>query len=101
LKALRDILPNLLQDKYFAAEVVSMSSSIISSGQQPDPSEVGLFDTPNKARQRSYELLSKKYTSFEIGNSPTALYHIVVFFDPLSALGQKWSSIIQVCTCHF
>lgn len=78
-----------------------MSSSIIASSHQPDPSEVGLFDTPKKARQRSYELLSKDYTAVEMGNNTTALYHIAVLVDPLSELGQKWSSIIQVCTSFF
>jgi UDP-glucose:glycoprotein glucosyltransferase len=42
--------------------VVAMVSSIISSGQQPDPSQTGLFDAPAKPRQRNYELLSDNYT---------------------------------------
>jgi UDP-glucose:glycoprotein glucosyltransferase len=100
LKALKDT-PGLLKDKYSAAELISMSTSIIASDHQPDPSEVGLFDTPNKARQRSYELLNKEFTSFEIGDNSTALYHIAVLVDPLSEQGQKWSSIIQVCTSVF
>lgn len=98
MKALRDVSPGLLEDKYRAAEAVSMSSSVITSSQQPDPSEIGLFAAPAKPRQRNYELLEKEYTSFEFGNNSTALYRAVVLVDPLSESGQKWSSIIQVRT---
>ena len=98
LKALQEIAPGLLEDKYITADTVSMSASAISSSHQPDPSEIGLFETPIKARQRNYELLNKKHTSFQLGNNSTALYHIAVLVDPLSENGQKWSSIVQVCT---
>ena len=101
LKALQDVLPRLLEDTYAAAEVISMTTSIIASSHQPDPSEVGLFDTPNKARQRSYQHLSQEYTSFRMGNNSTALYHIAILLDPLSEHGQKWSSIIEVCFRFF
>ncbi|KAF8989563.1 UDP-glucose:glycoprotein glucosyltransferase-domain-containing protein, partial [Cyathus striatus] len=77
------------------AELTSMSSSIISSMQQPDPSEIGLFDAPQKPRMTNYKLLDAKYTSYELGDSSTALYHVVVLLDPLSEIAQKWSSILQ------
>lgn len=75
-----------------------MSTSVIASSQQPDPSEIGLFDAPIKPRQKTYELLEKEHTSFDFGNNSTALYRIVVLVDPLSESGQKWSSIVQVRT---
>jgi UDP-glucose:glycoprotein glucosyltransferase len=75
-----------------------MSTSVIASSQQPDPSEIGLFAAPAKPRQKNYELLEKEFTSFEFGNHSTALYRVVVLVDPLSESGQKWSSIIQVRT---
>ena len=97
------------------SNIVSMSSSIIAAIQLPDPSEAGLFDAPQRPRQRAYQLLDSKYTyvlfwddvwcllsiyyirAFEYGNNATALYHIAVLVDPLSETAQKWSSIIQVC----
>ena len=91
-----------------------MSSSIISSNQQPDPSQTGLFDTPRKLRQRNYQLILDNYTfvshvlrscssissfvcrAFETGNSSSALYHIAVLLDPISEAAQKWSSLMGV-----
>ena len=78
-----------------------MSASAISSSHQPDPSEIGLFEKPINPRQRNYQLLDKEYTSFQLGDNSTALYHIAVLVDPLSESGQKWSSIVQVCTLSF
>ena len=44
------------------AEAVGMASSVVSSLQLPDPSEIGLFDAPLRPRQRSYQLLDSEYT---------------------------------------
>lgn len=44
------------------AEAVGMASSVVSSSQLPDPSEIGLFDAPLRPRQRSYQLLDSEYT---------------------------------------
>src|SRR5438477_8930889 len=96
-------------------QLVSMASSVISSSQLPDPSEVGLFDTPQKPRQRSYQFLSDNYTlvacdmlplrqsyflsrAFELGNESTALYHVAILLDPISEAAQKWSSLVKVRT---
>ncbi|KAF5311086.1 hypothetical protein D9619_007791 [Psilocybe cf. subviscida] len=95
IKALSDVTPKLLEDKYLFADVVSMTTSIIASSQQPDPSEVGLFDTPVKPRQKSYQLMDSQYTMFELGDNSTALYNVGVILDPLSETAQKWSSLLQ------
>lgn len=42
--------------------LISMSSSVISAIQLPDPSETGLFDKPPRPRQQSYHLLDSEYT---------------------------------------
>ena len=44
------------------AEAVGMASSVVSSSQLPDPSEIGVFDAPLKPRQRSYQLLDFEHT---------------------------------------
>jgi len=44
------------------ANLVSMLTSIVASSQQPDPSEIGLFDAPLRPRSRNYKLLDSKYT---------------------------------------
>ena len=44
------------------AEFVSIASSIVSSIQQPDPSEAGLFNAPQRPRLRNYQMLSGAYT---------------------------------------
>ena len=48
--------------RMLSAEAVGMVSSVVSSSQLPDPSEVGLFDAPLRPRQRSYQLLDSEYT---------------------------------------
>lgn len=74
--ALSGVAPSLVQDKYVAADVVSMAASVLAASQQPDPSEIGLFDAPLRPRQRGYEMLESEYTVFEKGDNSTALYHI-------------------------
>lgn len=44
------------------ANLVSMLTSTIGASQQPDPSEVGLFDTPPRPRSRNYQILDSEYT---------------------------------------
>jgi hypothetical protein len=96
------------------ADLVSMSSSIVWSIQLPDHSESGLFDTPTKPRQRSYQLLADNHmfvicvilvqltqipflcSAFEFGDDSKALYRIVVLLDPLSEAAQKWPSLVKV-----
>ncbi|KAF9530297.1 UDP-glucose:glycoprotein glucosyltransferase-domain-containing protein [Crepidotus variabilis] len=95
LEALRDLAPEMLEDRQTGAQLVSMTTSVVAATQQPDPSEIGLFDNGAKPRQRSYEALEKNYTSFEYGDNSTAIYHAVVLVDPLSETGQKWSSILE------
>ncbi|KAG6887758.1 hypothetical protein C0995_013010 [Termitomyces sp. Mi166 len=80
------------------ANLISMASSVIAAIQIPDPSEVGLFQTPQRPRNRQYHLLDSRYTSFEAGDNSTALFHIAVIMDPLSIVGQKWSSLLEWLT---
>ncbi|OSD04995.1 glycosyltransferase family 24 protein [Trametes coccinea BRFM310] len=77
------------------AELTSIVSSIISSIQQPDPSEVGLFNAPQRPRLRNYRRLSGTYTAFTLGDNTTALYHIGALVDPLSESAQKWTSLLE------
>ena len=44
------------------ANAASVASGIVAWTQIPDPSEVGLFDAPNRPRGRNYELMSSNYT---------------------------------------
>jgi UDP-glucose:glycoprotein glucosyltransferase len=44
------------------AGLVSMSTSVISAIQLPDPSESGLFDAPQRPRTRNYQVLGNKHT---------------------------------------
>ena len=95
-KALQDIAPDLLEDKYAAAEVVSMSMSIVASSQQTDPSEIGLFDTPYIRRGRA--VVSSWRRNPPLLESETTRRHFkFILLLCWWTLGQKWSSIIQVC----
>ncbi|KAF9077351.1 glycosyltransferase family 24 protein [Rhodocollybia butyracea] len=96
LSALEDIRPGLKDlDRASISHIVSMTSSVISAIQVPDPSEVGLFDAPRRPRNRNYRILEDKHTCFKIGDNSTALYQIAVVLDPLSETAQKWSSLLQ------
>ncbi|KAH6906727.1 hypothetical protein BKA70DRAFT_1372357 [Coprinopsis sp. MPI-PUGE-AT-0042] len=77
------------------ANAASVASGIIAWIQIPDPSELGLFDAPNRPRGRNYELMGSNYTAFEYGDPEEALYHVIVLVDPLSTTGQKWASMVQ------
>lgn len=53
-------------------DIVTLASSIVSSIQLPDASGVGLFNAPEKPRQRRYQLLDGEYTyvyRFTLGRS--------------------------------
>ncbi|KXN87330.1 UDP-glucose:glycoprotein glucosyltransferase [Leucoagaricus sp. SymC.cos] len=96
VQALTSVKENARQlDKASYANLVSMLASIISSSQQPDPSEIGLFDAPLRPRSRSYRLLDSEHTSFEVGDNTTALYHVAAVLDPLSSTAQRWSSLLN------
>ncbi|KAF8069177.1 glycosyltransferase family 24 protein [Lyophyllum atratum] len=96
MKALETIAPAASQtDRATYAHLISMASSVIAAIQLPDPSEFSLFQTPQRPRQKQYQLLDSNYTAFEAGDNTTALYHIAVIMDPLSVTGQKWSSLLQ------
>ncbi|KAF5357223.1 hypothetical protein D9756_006756 [Leucocoprinus leucothites] len=82
-------------DRASYANLVSMLASIIASSQQPDPSEIGLFDAPLRPRSRNYKLLESEYTSFHVGDNTTALYNVAVILDPLTVTAQKWSSLLN------
>ncbi|KAJ3505081.1 hypothetical protein NLJ89_g7601 [Agrocybe chaxingu] len=97
LQALQSVAAVILEDKYVAADIVSLATSVVASSQQPDPSEIGLFDAPLRPRSRGYDLLLREYTVFESGNKATALHRIAVLVDPLSETAQKWSSLLKVC----
>ncbi|OCH94043.1 glycosyltransferase family 24 protein [Obba rivulosa] len=76
-------------------DVVLRASSIISSLQLPDPSEVGLFNAPQRPRRRNYQLLDGRYSTYTFGDNTTALYHFGVILDPLSETAQKWTAILE------
>ncbi|CUA68035.1 UDP-glucose:glycoprotein glucosyltransferase [Rhizoctonia solani] len=93
LTSVREDLAELDRPAY--ADLVARVSSIISSVSVPDPSEEGLFQSKSLARQRSYNELTGKDCTFEIGDNSTALFHIGLLLDPLSESAQKWTSIIE------
>ncbi|KAH8825012.1 UDP-glucose:glycoprotein glucosyltransferase-domain-containing protein [Flagelloscypha sp. PMI_526] len=76
-------------------QLLATASSTIASIQLQDPSEVGLFDAPQRPRGRHYRLLANKYTAFTFGDNTTSLYHVVAMVDPLSVKAQKWMSLIE------
>ncbi|KAI3613174.1 glycoprotein glucosyltransferase [Moniliophthora roreri] len=82
-------------DRTTRTHVISMTSSFIAAIQLPDPSEVGLFETSQRPRQRTYRSLEGTYSCFEFGDNTTALYQIGVLLDPLSETAQKWSSLLD------
>ncbi|OAX38260.1 hypothetical protein K503DRAFT_800568 [Rhizopogon vinicolor AM-OR11-026] len=95
VQALEAVLPDTELDAFAYANIASVASSIIYADQQPDPSEVGLFDSAPKPRTRSYRHLSGSYTKFEFGAQEDALTHLVLLLDPLSEAAQKWSAILE------
>ncbi|CAL1698787.1 unnamed protein product [Somion occarium] len=94
--ALEDILEALApSDRASFAELITMASSVVASTQQPDPSEAGLFNAPQKPRRRNYQLLQGDFTKFAFGDNSTALFHVGILLDPVSEAAQKWSNILE------
>ena len=56
------------------AELVSIASSIVSSIQQPDPSEAGLFNAPQRPRLRNYQKLASTYTYVPLPSRAVGLF---------------------------
>jgi UDP-glucose:glycoprotein glucosyltransferase len=81
-------------DAFKRADLISMASSIVYADQQPDPSEVGLFETAPKPRTRNYRFLSSNYTKLAVGDPSSAQSHIAVLVDPLSEAAQRWSTVL-------
>lgn len=77
------------------SEIVSMSSSIISAMQLPDPDESILQNAQPRFRRSGYMQMDRNYTSFQFGNDSTALLHIEIVMDPLSEAAQRWSSLLE------
>ncbi|TFK19735.1 hypothetical protein FA15DRAFT_759842 [Coprinopsis marcescibilis] len=84
-----------MQDRDRFSDAAAVASSIIAWSQVQDPSETGMFDTPPRPRQKTWEMLDSNYTAFEFGDKSNALYHLVFLVDPLSGTGQKWASVVQ------
>ncbi|KAJ6626996.1 glycosyltransferase family 24 protein [Mycena sp. CBHHK59/15] len=94
--ALESLKPSLMQsDRASSANLISMSASVLSMIQAPEPNGGGIFDAPKRPRQRNYRLLEDRYSSFQFGDNSTALYQIAVLIDPLSEMAQKWSSLLE------
>ncbi|KAG1862437.1 UDP-glucose:glycoprotein glucosyltransferase-domain-containing protein [Suillus tomentosus] len=95
-QAIEEVLADVTElDALAYANLVSVASSIVYADQQPDPSEVGLFDSAPRARTSNYKLLSGSYTKFEFGDRENALTHLVLLLDPLSEGAQKWIAILE------
>ncbi|PCH34985.1 glycosyltransferase family 24 protein [Wolfiporia cocos MD-104 SS10] len=82
-------------DRESRSDTVSIASSIVSAIQIPDPSEVGFFNTPQKPRQRKYQLLESEYTGYTFGDNNTAVIQFGILVDPLSESAQKWSALTE------
>ncbi|TFK48915.1 glycosyltransferase family 24 protein [Heliocybe sulcata] len=95
-QALQEIVPDMATfDRGTFADVVSLSSSVVSAMQIPDPSEAGLFNAAYKPRTRNYRLMEGNFTRFEVGELGSALHQFGVILDPLSEAAQKWSSLFE------
>ncbi|KAF8145393.1 hypothetical protein K438DRAFT_547782 [Mycena galopus ATCC 62051] len=96
IKALESVKPAFMEsDRASSSHLISMASSVLATLYAPEANGGGIFDAPKRPRQRSYEILEDQYSSFQFGNNSTALYHIAVILDPLSEVGQRWSSLLE------
>ncbi|KAG7094908.1 hypothetical protein E1B28_005714 [Marasmius oreades] len=96
VEALEDVKGELRSnDRASLSDLISMISSFIAAIQLPDPSEVGLFDAPQRPRSRHYQKLEGEYTCFEYGDNATAVYQVAALLDPLSETAQRWSSLLE------
>ena len=95
---------------------IAMISSVVSAVQIPDPSAEGLFNIPQRPRNRVYQALNKAHSlvsylyrfsevyetqrttsrSFTFGNITTASYQIVFVLDPVGEQASRWSPLISV-----
>jgi hypothetical protein len=89
-------------------------SSVVSSLQVEDPSQLGIFNKGLVLRNQNYKLMDSQYTyvirdphglinrlrfsisSFTIGDNVTALLHFAVILDPLSEQAQRYTSLFEV-----
>ncbi|KAF9269441.1 hypothetical protein L218DRAFT_953049 [Marasmius fiardii PR-910] len=96
VEALEDVKGDLRSvDRASLSNFISLVSSFIAAIQLPDPSEVGLFDAPQRPRTRNYQMLESEYTCFEYGDNTTAVYQVAALVDPLSETAQRWSSLLE------
>ncbi|KAF8587209.1 glycosyltransferase family 24 protein [Ramaria rubella] len=73
---------------------ISMLSSVISAVQIPDPLAEGLFNIPQRPRNRAYRLLDQTHLCFEFGDNTTASYQFAFILDPVSELASRWTPLI-------
>ncbi|KAF7345254.1 hypothetical protein MSAN_01902000 [Mycena sanguinolenta] len=96
ITALESVKPSFMEaDRASSAHLISMASSVLAALYAPEANGGGIFDGPKRPRQRNYEMLEDQYSTFQFGDNSTALYHIAVILDPVSEIGQRWSSLLQ------
>ncbi|KAJ6489844.1 glycosyltransferase family 24 protein [Mycena sanguinolenta] len=96
ITALESVKPSFMEaDRASAAHLISMTSSVLAALYAPEANGGGIFDGPKRPRQRNYEMLEDQYSTFQFGDNSTALYHVAVILDPVSEIGQRWSSLLQ------
>ncbi|CAK5263114.1 unnamed protein product [Mycena citricolor] len=94
--ALETIKPDLRElDRATSAALISACVSIVAALEAPEPGGGGIFDPPKRPRQRSYQLLDDRYSTFQFGDNATALYQIAVLVDPISETAQKWAGLLE------
>ncbi|THH10819.1 hypothetical protein EW146_g8252 [Bondarzewia mesenterica] len=99
IRALGEVLPETAEydqlPRATFADMVSMTSSIVSHIHIVDPSEGGLVNQPQMTRSQNYKLMESEYSGFEMGDNSTALYRFVVVLDPLSEQAQRYTSLFE------
>lgn len=99
LEALKEIgFSEDSMDRTTFADMISTAASIVASVQIPDPSAEGLFNMPQRPRQRQYRHLDSKHSKLTIGDESKALFHFAVLLDPVSETAQKWGALIKWLT---
>ncbi|KAK4161645.1 family 24 putative glycosyltransferase [Cladorrhinum sp. PSN259] len=56
----------------------------------------GIFESASMIRTTQFKDLNSTHTSFSVGNPETATIFLTAIINPVSELGQKWSSILKV-----
>ncbi|KAJ7264047.1 glycosyltransferase family 24 protein [Mycena haematopus] len=96
ITALESLKPSFIEaDRASSAHLISTASSVLAALYAPEANGGGIFDAPKRPRQRNYEVLEDQYSTFQFGDNSTALYHIAVILDPVSEIGQRWSSLLE------